>query len=409
MEKSNLEDSIPEIIRNILTLRYIPTQKPSLPHLSWKDFTPTKNEVSTNFIENALVSSIKTSLDYSTKKVSIALSGGIDSTLILALLRNSFPDLEIDAISIRFADSTDETEQAAKIAKQFDANHHVIFLENFLIELPKAISITKLPFWDLHWYHIVKKAQSFSKFLVSGDGGDELFGGYTFRYQKFLSRINNESTTEERIKSYLQCHERDWVIDQQSMFGEKAKFSWELIHKLIKPYFENSLAPLEQLFLADYNGKLLYNFNPTNSAINKNFGIKAITPIISKEMIDYALHLSSNLKYDEKKNIGKLPLRKILAKYVDEEFITKDKQGFSINTQSLWKSYGYKICDYYLKDARIVKDGWINNDWIKKHLTKSIDNLDVRYINKFLGLLAFEIWYRIFITNELDSQTTLDV
>ena len=53
----------------------------------------------------------------------------------------------------------------------------------------------------------------------------------------------------------------------------------------------------------------------------------------------------------------------------------------------------------FFDNSRIVKDGWINDEWIKKY----IDNpsLDVKYINKFLGLLAFEIWYRIFITKEM--------
>ena len=59
-----------------------------------------------------------------------------------------------------------------------------------------------------------------------------------------------------------------------------------------------------------------------------------------------------------------------------------------------------------LNDSRVVKDGWINNSWIQKH----IDNpdIDVKYVNKFLGILAFEIWYRLFITKEMSSNTTLD-
>ena len=63
------------------------------------------------------------------------------------------------------------------------------------------------------------------------------------------------------------------------------------------------------------------------------------------------------------------------------------------------------MCNEFLDDSRIVKDGWINNDWIQKH----IDNpdIDVKYVNKFLGILAFEIWYRLFITKEMSSNTTL--
>ncbi|MEE8255626.1 MAG: hypothetical protein V3R12_02100 [Nitrosopumilaceae archaeon] len=75
----------------------------------------------------------------------------------------------------------------------------------------------------------------------------------------------------------------------------------------------------------------------------------------------------------------------------------------------MWKNHGHKLCKHYLSDARIVKDGWINGDWIKKHFRSLDENLDARYVNKFLGLLAFEIWYRIFITKEMDENTTLSM
>ena len=53
----------------------------------------------------------------------------------------------------------------------------------------------------------------------------------------------------------------------------------------------------------------------------------------------------------------------------------------------------------------MVKDGWINNDWIIKHIDNS--DLDVKYINKFLGILALEIWFRIFITKEMSGHESL--
>ena len=402
-EEKFKQKNISNLIRNILTLRYDPLQKTTLPVLNSTDFIPSK-EYDLNFIENNLKNSIKTKLE-STKNLTISLSGGIDSTLVLSLIRKTLPDLKINAISIKFSNSTDETFTAKKIADFFEVEHEIIDIENYLLDLPAAISITGMPFWDIHWYYIAKNAKSKSNFLASGDGGDELFGGYTFRYSNFLSIIKSDSSPLEKIKAYLSCHERDWVPDQEKIFNQKTNFSWESIYSTFQPFFDNSLSPLNQVFLADYNGKLLYNFSIIGNKINQFFNLKPVTPILESKLISYSSQLSVESKYDPTKNIGKLPLRKLLTKYECDSLVSKEKLGFSVNTTNLWNSIGKDLCISYLENARIVEDGWINQEWISSHIKNP--DLDVRYVNKFLGLLALEIWYRLFITKEMNANTKL--
>ncbi len=397
----------PSSIVNILTLRYDPNLKPNLPVKTPNDFLPNEPRMNTQFIEDSISDYIKGELAYyDGNEISIALSGGVDSTLVLSILRKVKPDINIKAVSIKFADSVDETTDAAKIAEKFHAEHHVVSLENYLSELPKAISIIQMPFWDLHWYYVVKKSKTLSPILISGDGGDELFGGYTFRYQKFLSLTTETSTPLEKVTAYLECHERDRVPDQEKIFDQKSKFSWKSIHQTLLPYFDNTLSRLEQVFLADYNGKLLYNFNPINTSVIEYSGMKLLTPILNQALLQVGPHIKDSEKYDQLNNIGKLPLREILTKNGHASLVGKKKLGFNVNTINLWKSHGHSLCKNFLIDSRVVNDGWINNDWIHKH----IDNpeLVVRYFNKFLGILAFEIWYRLFVTKEMNSNTTLD-
>ncbi len=401
-EKFN-QKNISNTIRNILTLRYDPLQKTTLPVLKTNDFISSKN-YDLDFIENNLKNSIQTKLG-SANNLTISLSGGIDSTLVLGLIRKTLPDLKINAISIKFSDSTDETLTAKKIADFFDTEHEIIDIENYLLDLPAAISIIGMPFWDIHWYYIAKNAKEKSNFLASGDGGDELFGGYTFRYSKFLSLIKPNSSPLDKIQAYLSCHERDWVPDQEKIFNLKTNFSWKSIHSIFEPFFNNSLSPLNQVFLADYNGKLLYNFSIIGNKINKFFNLKPVTPILNSKLISYASHIPSELKYNSVKNLGKIPLRKLLTKYDCDSLISKEKLGFSVNTIKLWNSIGKELCHSYLDNARIVEDGWINKEWISSHITKS--DLNVKYVNKFLGLLSLEIWYRLFITKEMNSTTKL--
>ena len=339
------------------------------------------------------------------EKISIALSGGIDSSLMLGMLKKIFPEKKIKAFSVKFANSLDESLIAEKIAHKFDVDHEIIFLENYLQDLPNAISMVGLPFWDLHWFHVAKKVQNYSKYIVSGDGGDEIFAGYTFRYEKYLSLVNDNTLPLERVKAYLSCHERDWVPDQEKLFAKNSNFDWENIYKLLLPYFDNTLPLLEQVFLADYNGKLLYNFSIVSKSINKFYNLTSVTPLLNEKLIPYGTHLSLTKKYDHKNNIGKIPLRKLIKKFDLESLMSDTKMGFSVSTKNLWDSHGKSLCKDFLLDSRLVKDRWINEEWITKYIDHQ--NLDVRYVNKFFGLLAFEIWYRIFITNEMNPNSKL--
>ena len=142
----------PSSLVNILTLRYDPTQKPSLPKYTSKNFAPSQEIPSLEKIEKIIIKNINSKIPKTTDSISIALSGGVDSTLVLAFLRKIFPKITINAISVKFANSIDETIPAAKIAEKFEAKQTVINIENYLKELPRAISIIKQPFWDTHWY-----------------------------------------------------------------------------------------------------------------------------------------------------------------------------------------------------------------------------------------------------------------
>ena len=86
--------------------------------------------------------------------------------------------------------------------------------------------------------------------------------------------------------------------------------------------------------------------------------------------------------------------------------VTNEKLGFNVNTQSLWEKHGKRLCEKYLIGGYIIENQIINSNWIDKYINE--ENLEIKYINKFLGLLAVEIWYRLFIVKDIDSNTTLD-
>ena len=100
-----------KMIKNILTLRYDPTLETKKKKLSVEDFQPQKNSNYLEIIEKTIIKTLKNKLE-NEEHVSVALSGGIDSVLVSSLLRKALPKINIEAISIKFADSIDETSDA---------------------------------------------------------------------------------------------------------------------------------------------------------------------------------------------------------------------------------------------------------------------------------------------------------
>jgi len=392
-----------------MTLRYDPTQRDVL------SIKKVGNDVVKNRrkpyptsldIETHLRNVIKgTIAKYQPERVSVALSSGVDSNVILSLVRDECPELEINCVTVSFDEST-ESHVAKKIAENNSSNFHNVVVENPLRDLPNLISLVEEPKWNIYQYYFIEKSNHFSNVLFTGDGGDELFGGYTFRYGKFLDTYNVNLTWQDRTRLYLECHQRDWVPDQKELFGPKLHFNWDSIYTLFQPYFDNDLDPLDQVFMADYHGKLMYDFVPSNRKLFEHFDLIGIAPLLDTSIIDMSFKVPPSLKYDRVANKGKIPLRKIIADhYIDR--VSDAKIGFGMDLKSLWIRVAKEIVTSNLDKARIFEDKLIKKEFYDRSLKRIDDTLDVRYISKLLQLLSLEIWYKLFVTNEINSKSFL--
>jgi asparagine synthase (glutamine-hydrolysing) len=359
--------------------------------------------VSVHTLETKIRSAIRREVDkFNQNKLCVALSAGVDSNLILCLLREEFPSLELDCINVSF-DEKNETIETKKIAEKKGADFHQVYVENPLRDLPAMVNIIKEPRWNIHQYYFVKKAKSISNLLFTGDGGDEIFAGYTFRYKKFLQNCEQYTKPLERVKVYLSCHERDWVPDQHEMFTNKLEFDWPSIYSLLTSYFDNNLNPLDQVLLADYNGKLTHDFVPTNDKYFRFFKLQGFSPLLDNEVVELGFCMPTDMKYDMDSNVGKLPLREILRIYAPSyEKKVGLQVGYDMDLISLWNSSGKEIVTTILDKGRIFEDGIIDKNWYFRSLKRIEQNVDLRYISKLLQILSLEVWYRMFVTSELN-------
>ena len=403
IEKSDLN------ICNIMTLRYDPSQQSEkqVKEISYESMKRrTRDSPSVKDIENELRKRIRKNISKSNpSNVSIALSSGVDSNLILYLLRDEFPKLDINCITVSFDEFT-EAKVAKKTAENKSASFHEIIVDDPLRNLPSLIGIVKEPRWNIYNYYFLKKAKDLSNIILTGDGGDEVFGGYSFRYKKYLDNYDYKLEWKDKVRLYLDCHDRDWVPDQNDMFDPTLQFDWEKIYAIFRQYFDNNLTPLDQVFMADYYGKLMYDFVPSQQKFLDYFNLIGFAPLLEPSVIDMAFKMSPSLKYNYTKNIGKIPLRKIISTN-SADTPSKTKLGFSLDLKNLWTRSAKEIVISTLDKGRIFEDKIIQKNFYIRSLKRIDDTMDVRYISKLLQLLSLEIWYKMFITAEIRSKEIL--
>ena len=227
------------------------------------------------------------------------------------------------------------------------------------------------------------------------------------RYKKFLQLLKPHDTWLSKTKKYLECHNRDWVPNQKAVFDKSLKFNWKTIYSYFRPYFQNKMHPLNQVLLADYNGKLTYDFIPTSNHILKYYRISGGPIFLDKKIISFAMGLPLDQKYNILQNKGKLLLRKISKRYNVKHI--DEKKGFSPDLFTDWKKTGKSICESYImkSDSRIYEKRIINPNWVFTAFKKIELDKDIRYLTKLVSVLGLEIWLRVFITKELNANKKL--
>jgi len=390
-------------LRNMLTLRYDPRIISISEKITSEDLLLNGNDPSGKKTQKLLKQSFVNKFGSKTTSKCISLSSGIDSSLSLAILRDIYPDIKITAICGVFDESNDESKIAKIISKQFDADFKIIKMPSIFKNLPEIIWITKKPRWNTYTHIISKEAKKFNSVLITGDGADEIFGGYSFRYSKFLNLLKKNDDWKIKIKNYLECHNRDWVPDQKQMFGNSIKFNWNYIYNYFKKYFSNSLHPLQQVFLADFNGKLSCDFIPSAKNIFKYHNTQNFSPFLNKNVRKLGLSLPLHQKYDHKSNKGKIILRKIAQRYEIPHI--EMKQGFSPALWIDWEKNGKKLFDSLIlsENANIFKQKLIDYNWVVFAFEKLSQDGDIRYLNRLISILALEIWYKMIILKEFDQ------
>jgi asparagine synthase (glutamine-hydrolysing) len=372
--------------------------------------------------------------------VGIFLSGGIDSSLVAAVLKCEVGK-SLQALTVGFDDvDTDESFWARAVAQHLGMEHievHCSFKEALDI-VPKLSEIYDEPFSDnsaIPTYLICKKAREHVKVVLSGDGGDEFFCGYNFyrEYNSFWEKITSIPTLQDvlfsvghsgykalvtklvnlfcRLLPHINAYSLSDKINKwfsiitASDFLEAyvlAKSNWS--HEQLKyltpdlqsdisfkdfPKVDHGPLPVMMLFDAKIYlpDDLLVKVDRASMAV----GLEAREPLLDHKLVEYALSLPLRYKYSNRTT--KYILKRILYKYLPRELVDRPKRGFGAPLEHwLLNSSLKSLILEYLNPRRIREQGIFSPSYIQKMVNDVQRGIWVNP-NKIWNLVAFELWY----------------
>lgn len=380
-----------EAITSLLTLRYYRyrTDEETVPYKEWTSLQPQAISLDSAVLQ--LNKIIAQKLGKIPSEVALLFSGGLDSSYLLSKLKGR---THVTTITLAYRNKSPNTlKKALDHFKPDDAQ--TVNVDNIFKDLPRQINIQGYPLWHLYSYYPMEKAANLGLPVFTGDGGDEAFAGYEFRYKTFME--HSTDSPGERVNAYLLGHSRDWVRDQESLFHPKMKFSWRYIQDLLIEYFQNPLPSLRQVFLADYHGKLRWDWIPMYRKWARHFNLTIISPFLERDVMQFGHSLPTDLLF--KNNGGKILLRESLKRIgAPANIVQQAKGGFSVGSPDiLWTDEGKQLFSslFFEKRAAIVEDKIIRQQWIARFKEQLSDlEHDPRYLSKAFQLIATEIWYR---------------
>lgn len=362
------------------------------------------------------------------------LSGGVDSSSIVGLM-SQILDKPVKTFSIGFnEDSFNELKYARVAAKHFNTEHHEFTLTpDFVQIIDDLVWHFDEPFSDssaLPTYMVSKMARDFVTVVLSGDGGDELFAGYT-RYvidrerrgfeklpsalrRSVLQPVSKALPHGARGKNYLynaSLDATDRYIDSVSQFNRPRRDN--LYTRDFRAKLNGNFGRGEKLFqelASSVSGReqvdrLLYLDSKTYlpgdiltkvDRMSMAASLEARVPLLDHELIEFVVRMPARLKL---KGIEtKYIFKKAMEGIVPNEILHREKQGFGVPIGE-WINVQLKDRIYSdLTDRRTVERGYFDQTYIQtildEHRRGRRDHSHAVWV-----LWMLELWHRRFLDN----------
>lgn len=359
------------------------------------------------------------------------LSGGVDSSAVVAMMAQ-ISSRPVKTFSIGFhEDSFNELKFARLAAKHFGTEHHEFFVTPDLVDtVDELVWHFDEPFADssaLPTYMVSKMARDFVTVVLSGDGGDELFAGYT-RYAIDQKRNDFSSLPEFarrgiraasaslphgfRGRNYLYNVSLDPVaryVDSISQFNDLRKnalYSKEFLATLNGSFgagatlYEQIAArvstgnPVDNLLYLDAKTYLPGDILTKVDRMTMAASLEARAPLLDHHLIEFAARIPASLKL--KGGETKYIFKKALEGVVPQEILYREKQGFGVPIEQWINNELRSRIRETLLDARATTRGYFNKKYVEtlleEHARGRRDHSHTLWL-----LWVLELWHRRFM------------
>jgi asparagine synthase (glutamine-hydrolysing) len=374
--------------------------------------------------------------------VGALLSGGLDSSLIVAMLRRNLgvenlPTFTLGLPHKRF----NEAMGARLLADSYRTDHHErTVLPSIAGLLPRLVYHLDEPTDPLSvcTWHVSKLARETVKVTLGGDGGDELFGGYDRYYgnlyaehyshiprvirDKVIGPLLRHAPDGHWYKSI--SHQAKWLHElsflkngsryarslsyfyfppdrRRELYtdGVRAQLSATRAEQDIIDYY---LAPqaagaVDRMLYADYQSRLPDHPVLVSDRMSMAFGLETRSPFLDHRLVEFCARLPASYKI-RGRTLRYLQL-KLAARYLPEPLLRKPKQGFASALPYLLKDEYTKLFHGLMRDSWLIDDGVLRADPIEKMVRSHVAG-QADHGSRLWLLVNLEAWYRVHIRQQ---------
>jgi asparagine synthase (glutamine-hydrolysing) len=257
----------------------------------------------------------------------VLLSGGVDSSLLVALLAETQNDLHTFSIGFEAAGSQtgDEFRYSDLISERFATNHHKIKVagNGVLDALPSAISAMSEPMVShdcVAFYLLANAVSEKVKVVQCGQGADEIFGGYSW-HSPFLEQ---SAAAQAYKKLYF-----DWSHTDLAKLISPSYLSEDWSGQFTDNFFSKASSSRAIDQVLEIDTKIMMVDDPVKRVDNMTmaFGLEARVPFLDHELVELAARVPAALKV---KNGGKYVLKEAARKWLPSEVVDRPKGYFPV-------------------------------------------------------------------------------